>query len=261
VLARNDIKTVSDLRGKNVNFNLKDSQTEVTAEAIFNKLNVSVVRSNYDNDLAIRKVLDGELAAMIVLTGAPQSALSKLKADDRVHFLAFDESTMPGLPGKDIFNEYLPTELTHDQYPALITEGTSVPTIGNRALLVAYAWPEGSARYNRMGKFVREFFGKIEQFHDAARHPKWKEVNLAAEMPGWTRFKPAAEWLAENRARMAAAPTAAIGSKDIGTLRPVFNQFVSEYLSSHDVQSLSPSEREAMFGKFVQSLGAGKPRQ
>jgi TRAP-type uncharacterized transport system substrate-binding protein len=62
VLARNDIKTVRGLRGKKVNFNLKDGQTEVTAEAIFNKLNVSVVRSNYDNDLAIRKVLFGTLS-------------------------------------------------------------------------------------------------------------------------------------------------------------------------------------------------------
>jgi TRAP-type uncharacterized transport system substrate-binding protein len=261
VLARNDIKTVRDLRGKKVNFNLKDSQTEVTAEAIFNKLNVSVVRSNYDNDLAIRKVLDGELAAMIVLTGAPQSALSKLKADDGVHFLAFDESTMPGVAGKDIFNEYLPTELTHDQYPALIPEGTSVPTLGNRALLVAYAWPEGSARYNRIGKFVREFFGKIDQFHDAARHPKWKEVNIAAEMPGWTRFKPAAEWISENRAKMTASPSLPFSNKDVATLKPAFNQFISEYLASRGAESLSPSEREAMFGKFVQSLGASKPRQ
>jgi uncharacterized protein len=261
VLARNDIKTVADLRGKKVNFNLKDSQTEVTADAIFNKLNVSVERSNYDNDLAIRKVLDGELAAMIVLTGAPQSALSKLKGNDGVHFLAFDDNTMPGVAGKEIFNEYLPTELTHDEYPALIPEGTSVPTLGNRALLVAYAWQEGSARYNRIAKFVREFFGKIEQFHDAARHPKWKEVNIAADMPGWTRFKPAAEWISENRVKMTAVPAQASGGKDVATLRPAFDQFVSQYLASQGSHSLSPSEREAMFGKFVQSLATAKTRQ
>jgi uncharacterized protein len=261
VLARNDIKTVADLRGKKVNFNLKDSQTEVTAEAIFNKLNISVERSNYDNDLAIRKVLDGELAAMIVLTGAPQSALSKLKASDGVHFIAFDESTMLGVAGKEIFNEYLPTELTHEEYPALVPEGTSVPTFGNRALLVAYAWPEGSPRYNRIAHFVREFFGKIEQFHDAARHPKWKEVNIAAEMPGWTRFKPAAEWIVENRAKIAATSAPPGGGKDVATLRPAFDQFVSQYLASQGSRSLSPSEREAMFGKFVQTLAASKPRQ
>jgi uncharacterized protein len=35
VLARNDIKGYEDLRGKKVNFNLRDSQTEVTADTVF----------------------------------------------------------------------------------------------------------------------------------------------------------------------------------------------------------------------------------
>src|SRR5215831_17802890 len=38
VLARNDIGSYEDLRGKKVNFNLKDSQTEVTADIVFNSL-------------------------------------------------------------------------------------------------------------------------------------------------------------------------------------------------------------------------------
>jgi len=249
VLARNDIKTIDDLRGKRVNFNLKDSQTEVTADAVFDKLKIEAVRSNYDNDLAIRKVVAGELAAMIVLTGAPQTALAKLKAEDGVHFLAFDEHTMPGLAGKEILNDYLPTELTHDQYPALIPEGTSVPTFGNRALLVAYAWPEGSMRYNKLARFVREFFDKMDQFRDSARHPKWKEVNIATEMPAWTRFKPAAAWIAEHRAEM----TAATGIGDSAELRLAFEQFVNQYLASRGLRSITSSEREAMFAKFVES--------
>src|SRR5882672_1191916 len=35
VLARNEIKSYDDLKGKKVNFNLKDSQTEVTADTVF----------------------------------------------------------------------------------------------------------------------------------------------------------------------------------------------------------------------------------
>src|SRR6202158_3292531 len=40
VLARSDIKSFDDLRGKKVSFNLKDSQTEVTAQIIFDMLKV-----------------------------------------------------------------------------------------------------------------------------------------------------------------------------------------------------------------------------
>jgi len=254
VLARNEIKTIEDLRGKKVNFNLKDSQTEVTADAVFNKLQIDTVRSNYDNDLAIRKVISGELAAMIILTGAPQTALAKLKPEDGVHFLAFDEDTMPGSAGKQILNDYIPTELTHEQYPALIPQGISVRTFANRALLIAYAWPEGSVRYNKIAKFVREFFGKMDQFHDQARHPKWKEVNIATEMPGWTRFKPAAQWIAENRIAANADSSKAPGAEDSAKLRLAFDQFLNQYVASKGVRSIPESEREALFAKFVQSL-------
>src|SRR6202171_167267 len=61
VLVRNDIKSYDDLRGKKVNFNLKDSQTEVTADIIFTMLNIDVERSNYDNDEAIRRLRNGDI--------------------------------------------------------------------------------------------------------------------------------------------------------------------------------------------------------
>src|SRR6202140_4232934 len=96
IIARNEIRSYEDLRGKKVNFNLKDSQTEVTADIVFNTLKIDTVRSYYDNDVAMKKVIDGDIAAMIILTGAPQAALAKLRKEDGVHFLPFDQRTVPG---------------------------------------------------------------------------------------------------------------------------------------------------------------------
>lgn len=250
VIARNDIRSYEDLRGKKVNFNLKDSQTEVTADIFFNTLKIDTMRSYYDNDAAIKKVIDGDLSAMIILTGAPQAALAKLRKEDGVHFLPFDERTVPGPVAKQILADYIPAELTHEQYPALIAEGTRVPTFANRALLVAYSWPENTVRYNKLAKFVREFFGKIDQFHDGARHPKWNEINIAADMPGWTRFKPATEWLAEQRVAAARShgPLAAGGGSE---LKLAFDQFVDQYAAS---RGLSTSDQEMLFAKFRQYL-------
>ena len=238
VLARNDIKTYDDLRSQKVNFNLKDSQTEVSADFIFNKLKLDVVRSNYDNDEAIQKVKSGELAAMIILTGAPQAALAKLKAEDGVHFLALDQGQLPSHDLKPIFDYYLPAELNHDMYPALIPQGATVPTIANRALLAVYNWSDNSPRYKKLVKFTRDFFSKIDQFHDPARHPKWKEVSLSAEIPGWVRFKPAADWLAEHRTVMA----------DQGQQRD-FNSFLT---STDKSVPRTQAERDALFREFLQ---------
>src|ERR1700749_2705787 len=149
VVARDEIKSYDDLRGKKVNFNLKDSQTEVTADTVFNSLNIPVQRSYYDNDEAIKRLIAGDISAMIILTGAPQAALAKLKKEDGVHFLGLDPESLPKHDLNGLFAEYLPAEITHDLYPNLVPEGTSVPTIANRALLVAYTWPENSPRYKR----------------------------------------------------------------------------------------------------------------
>jgi TRAP-type uncharacterized transport system substrate-binding protein len=259
VIARNDIKSYQDLRGKKVNFNLKDSQTEVTADIIFNALKIDTVRSYYDNDLAIKKLIDGEIAAHIILTGAPQALLVKLRKEDGLHFLTLDERS-GGPAVKQILADYIPAELTHEQYPALIPEGTSVPTVANRALLVAYAWPENTPRYYKIAKFVREFFGKIDQFRDGARHPKWNEVNVAAEMPGWTRFKPAADWLAEQRVAAAAAAAAARarGAQALpeggAELKLAFDQFVDQYAATRGLKSISASDQEMLLFKFRQYL-------
>src|SRR4051794_24194389 len=185
VLARSDIQSYDDLRGKKVNFNLKDSQTEVTADTVFNDLNIPVQRSNYDNDEALLKLKSGELAAMIILTGAPQVTFSKVKKEDGLHFLPLDQQSLPRHDLRELSANYLPAELTHELYPNLVPEGTSVPTIANRALLVAYTWPENSPRYKRIAKFIDAFFSRINEFDSPSRHPKWREVNLSAEMPGW----------------------------------------------------------------------------
>jgi TRAP-type uncharacterized transport system substrate-binding protein len=239
VLARNDIKTFDDLRGKKVSFNLKDSQTEVTADIIFDMLKIDVQRVNFDNDSALKKLRDGEISAMIILSGAPQAAVIKARKEDGIHLLALDERSLPNHDLRAVFAKYLPVDLTHDQYPALIPDGGTVSTVGNRSLLVTYSWPENSARYNKIAKFVREFFGKIDQFHDGARHPKWEEISLAAEMPGWTRFKPAAEWLTEHRAV---------------ALKPAFDQFVQNYTASSGQKGISDRDRELLFVKFQQFL-------
>jgi uncharacterized protein len=262
VLARNDIKSYDDLRGKKVNFNLKDSQTEVTAETVFNALNIQTQRSYYDNDEAMKRLMSGELSAMIILTGAPQVTMAKVTKEDGLHFLALDQESLPNHDLKGLFANYLPADLTHDLYPNLIPEGTTIPTIANRALLVAYTWPENSPRYKRIAKFVDAFFSKIDQFNNSSRHPKWREVNLSAEMPGWVRFKPAADWLATHR-NQAVSSANSDGTLDQSSpeLRLAFEKFMQKYAASSGQKTLTTAEREALFTKFMKFLAASRAEQ
>src|SRR6202171_2093089 len=261
VLARNDIKSYDDLKGKKVNFNLKDSQTEVTADTVFNTLNIPVQRSYYDNDEALNKLMSGEISAMIILTGAPQATLAKVKKEDGLHFLPLDQESLPKHDLHDLFANYLPAEITHEYYPNLVAEGSTVQTIANRALLVAYTWPENSPRYKRVAKFVDAFFSKIDQFNNPSRHPKWREVNLSAEMPGWSRFKPAADWLAAHRNKAVSAnPDGTLGQSS-PELRLAFEKFMQNYASSSGRKTLSTKDREMLFARFMKILAESKAEQ
>ena len=260
VLARNEIKSYDDLKGKKVNFNLKDSQTEVTADTVFNALNIPVQRSYYDNDEALKRLMSGEISAMIILTGAPQATLAKVKKEDGVHFLPLDQESLQNHDLRELFANYLPAEITHQNYPNLIADGASVPTIANRALLVAYNWPENSPRYKRVAKFIDAFFGKINQFNTPSRHPKWREVNLSAEMPGWVRFKPAAEWLAAHRNQAVSAKPDTLDQSS-PELRVAFEKFMQNYASSSGRNTLSTKEREMLFARFVKILAESKAEQ
>ena len=109
VLARSDINSFDDLRGKKVSFNLKDSQTEVTSQVIFDMLKIDgVQRVNYDNDLALKKLRDGEISAMIILSGAPQAAVLKVAKEDNLHLLSLDERSLPNHDLHPVFAKYLP---------------------------------------------------------------------------------------------------------------------------------------------------------
>jgi TRAP-type uncharacterized transport system substrate-binding protein len=244
ILARQEIKSITELDGKIVNLDLPNSQTDLVAKKIFGTLGVNVKPANFDDALAQQKLLNGEISAMVLSDGAPRDSLLHLKREDGLHFLPLDEASVPGADFKPILAEYLPAELSSESYPNLIAAGQTIPTLASRMVLSTYNWPENGERYNRNSKFIDVFFSKIEEFRHPARHPKWKEVNIAAEVPGWKRFKPAQQWLDRNLKTASVTP----GHSETGS-RQDFDQFIAQRRAGSS-QPLNAREREALFQEF-----------
>ena len=94
-------------------------------------------------------------------------------------------------------------------------------------------------RHRRIAQFVEAFFSNFNEFQKPPRHPKWREVNLAAQVPGWKRFDAAEEWLARNRAQQQA-----VGSQQD------FDRFLSGRPTAN-VAQMTPADRERLFQEFV----------
>jgi uncharacterized protein len=193
LVARNHITSIEQLKGLKVNLDIKGSGTSYSMRDIFKTLEIEVEEVSMSQTEAINKVRSGEIAATALIAGKPVRSMSRLRAADGLHFVPIPFS-------QPLIADYLPTALTSDDYPALVPGGQSVETIGVGAVLITYNAPKGSGdRNQRVEKFVEAFFAKIDDFKKPGRHPKWREVNLAATLPGWTRFEPAQNWLDRQR--------------------------------------------------------------
>jgi hypothetical protein len=133
----------------------------------------------------------------------------------------------------------------------LIGEGQSVETVSVGAVLVANNLAKTDESYRRIAKFVPAFFSALSELAGPQWHPKWSEVNLAADLSSLPRFAASTEWLARIRRQQAAS------------MQQGFEKFLTT-TGSPGSATLSPKQRRELFEEFVKwtrgSTGAVQQR-
>ena len=192
VIAPRDIKEIRQLEGKKVTFDVAGSGTDYTGRSMFRLLGVNVDAINVDQPTALELLKKGEVTAVVSVAAKPVAFIAGFDPGDRFHFV-------PAPYTEAIADKYVPADLTTAAYPRFVHPDETVKTLAVRTVLGVYNWPQGTDRHKKIARFVDAFFSKIDQFQAAQRHPKWSEVNIASEVPGWQRFGPAQEWLNTHR--------------------------------------------------------------
>ena len=235
LLARQDIKAVSDLANQKINVDLRGAGTAITATRLFDLLKIPVTTTNDDQEVALDKLRKGEIAAVAFVAGKPAPLFRDLYGEEGLHFLPIPLSPT-------VTAAYVPTRLTAADYPALVPWDKPVDTVAVGAVLVAANLQVGSERYKNLVNFVEAFFTGFQSLLDPGHHPKWREVNIMAELPGWRRFSPAEQWLQRN-AQIAAAP-------NLQDLRAIFLRFIDERQQASGGAPLTSEQKNELFGQF-----------
>jgi TRAP transporter TAXI family solute receptor len=234
ILASTDVKTIDDLRGKKVSFGPAGSASSLTGTIVFQRLGVKVEQVLVDNASALQKLKSGEIAALVRVIGKPIDFFAKIPASAGLHFVP--------IPFTKTFADYYTLgELTNKEYPGLVPEDQPTDTIAVPAVLAVFNWGKGNDRYRRVERFTESFFSKWDKFREPPRHPKWRDVNLAATVPGWTRWSVAEEMLRRMRAKEPADPQ--VASAD-------FSTFLKSKGSAF--ANLTQQQRDAIFLEFLQ---------
>lgn len=238
VYARPEIKSIKDLQGKKVGFHTKGAGPTVTGPILFERLGVTVEPVFINNAIALEKMRAGEISAIIHTVGKPNDLFTKFKPEPGFHFLPVEF-------GDKFSDYYVPSTLGHEDYPNLFKPGEKVETIGVPVVLAVYNWPKEHDRFRRVQRFIEYYFTRFEALQKPPFHPKWKDINLAAQVPGWTRYFAAEEMLARRSPAAAGkAPTAVAAGAAVDV-----------QLARQQAERAAPgdaAQQEALFKKFLE---------
>src|ERR1700730_11764458 len=170
ILARNDVQSLEDLRGKKVNFGPPGTGASLTGTIVFQRLGIDVQQVSIDQPTALQKLQSGEVDAIARVVMKPIDYFSKIPANSGLHLV--------NIPFTKTFQDYYTLgEFTKDDYPNLLQGKDSVDTIAVPAVLAVYNWPKKTDRYRKVERFVQYLFNSWSKFQRPPFHPKWRDIN------------------------------------------------------------------------------------
>ena len=239
ILARNDVQSLEDLRGKKVNFGPAGTGASLTGTIVFQRLGINVDQVMIDQPTALQKLQSGQVDAIARVIPKPIDFFGKIPANSGLHLV--------NIPFTKTFEDlYTLGEFTKQDYPNLLQGQDRIDTIAVPAVLAVFNWQKNSDRYNRVERFIQYLFSRWDTLQHPPYHPKWRDVNLAATVPGWTRFSVAEQLLQQMQ----------VEQQQKQQQRAAFETF----LSNQPKMPVSDADREDLFRKFLQWQAQGQHR-
>lgn len=237
IIARNDIRTIADLRGKKVDFGDPGSSGSLTAPILFHHFGIEVKETPLPGPYTVgayMKVAAGEVDAAVRVVGKPVPHIAQIPPNSGLHLVPVPFSGT-------LADYYTIGEFTSEDYPNLVPPGQRVDTLAVPTVLAVYNWPRGSERYLKVERFVTRLFQNWDKLRNPPFHPKWRDINPVATVPGWKRFVVADEQL----------------PKLMGSHEPARSELSQEFdmfLTSHPAargKQISQADRDALFQNFL----------
>jgi TRAP-type uncharacterized transport system substrate-binding protein len=183
VFARPEIASLKDLEGKTVNFNSQGTAAAYSGPLIFKRLGINI-KASFDphpQAMAAMRQNGDKYAATFWVTTKPIDPFVKQEFPAGFKLL-------PVPYAKELEDLYLPATLENADYPRLIPAGQKVNTVAVPTVLAVYNWEPGTDRHRRLVRMVDALVAKLPVLQKPPYDPVWRNVNLAASVPGWRRF-------------------------------------------------------------------------
>ena len=193
LLARPEIKSVSDLANQKVAVDVRGAGTAITADRLFELLKIAVTKTNDDPTTALEKLRRGEVAAVALVAGKPAPLFSELIDEDGL-FLAIPQDL-------EAIDSCVAARLTAADYPGLVPYNQPVDTVAVGTVLAAANLQVGSDRYRMSSILSRRslpassHYSNVAIIRSGARSTSWRSFPAGSAFcprssgcnatPGW----------------------------------------------------------------------------
>jgi hypothetical protein len=180
---RKEFKAIEDLRGRKLVILSQGGASNTTATTLFGlqKINVTL------EALAPEALLDDANLSKFDGTLLLSGELARLRPSSQMR----QEFHLVPIPLTPALQKTYRPAVIEGQEIAGLAETAKVETVAVSTLLAAFDWSPLSGRYSNVTTFISALFSNLQDLRQQNTGSIWRQVDINAQIPGWTRYAPA----------------------------------------------------------------------
>ena len=182
LLARKDIKTIEDLRGRKLVVLSGQAGSHTTAMTLFGLLGITVALQALAPDAGFDDFSPDKFDGILLL--GDDLARVRLSAQARRDLGVLPIGLVPALR-----NTYRPAVIEPQELPGLPIAGNT-ETVAVSTVLAVYNWTSSQARFADVSNFSTRLFAALPRLRQNASSV-WRQADINAQIAGWPRHSAA----------------------------------------------------------------------
>ena len=180
LFARKEFNALENLRGRKLLVLSAGGGSHTTAITLFGLQKIEITLETLGVDAVLDDAALGKVDGALLLSGE----LGRLRPTARMG----QEFRLLPIPMTEALRKvYLPATVEADAI-ATLTGAAKVETIAVSTLLAVFDWAPSHSRYSNVTNFITTFFAAIPQLRKERSASIWRQLDINARPPGWTRY-------------------------------------------------------------------------
>src|SRR5262245_23141317 len=180
LLVRKEFGAIEDLRGRKLVVLSSGGGSHTTAITLFGLQKIEITLEALGGDAVLDDAALDKVDGALLLSGE----LDRLRLTARMG----QKFRLLPIPMTEVLRKaYLPATIEADAI-ATVTGAAKLQTIGVSTLLAVFDWAPSHSRYSNVTNFITTFFAAIPQLRKESSASIWRQLDINAHPPGWTRY-------------------------------------------------------------------------